>query len=67
LLVAVSIGMGLAPVVRPEFFAQLPHWLEPITHSGIAMATLSAVSLNLLFNILGGAERAALSSSPSHH
>ena len=67
LLVAVSIGMGLAPVVRPEFFAHLPHWLEPITHSGIAMATLCAVSLNLLFNILGGAERAALSSSPSHH
>jgi uric acid transporter len=67
LLVAVSIGMGLAPVVRPEFFAHLPHWLEPITHSGIAMATLSAVSLNLLFNILGGAERAALSSSSSHH
>ena len=57
LLVAVSIGMGLIPVVRPEFFAQLPLWMSPITHSGIAMATLSALSLNILFNILGGAER----------
>lgn len=57
LLVAVSIGMGMTPVVRPEFFAQLPHWMEPITHSGIAMATLSAVTLNLLFNVLGGPER----------
>ncbi|WP_295483728.1 nucleobase:cation symporter-2 family protein [uncultured Pseudomonas sp.] len=59
LLVAVSIGFGLIPVVRPEFFAQMPAWMEPITHSGIAMATLSALLLNLLFNILGGAERAA--------
>lgn len=59
LLVAVSIGLGLIPVVRPEFFAQMPTWMEPITHSGIAMATLSALLLNLLFNILGGAERAA--------
>ncbi|MDE3739707.1 MULTISPECIES: nucleobase:cation symporter-2 family protein [Pseudomonas] len=53
LLVAVSMGMGMAPVVRPELFAQLPHWMEPITHSGIAMATVSALTLNLLFNILG--------------
>ncbi len=65
LLVAVSIGMGLIPVVRPEFFSQLPHWMGPITHSGIAMATLSAVSLNLLFNVLGGAERAAMA-GPLH-
>ncbi|GLZ89529.1 transporter [Metapseudomonas resinovorans] len=57
LLVAVSMGMGMAPVVRPELFAQLPHWMEPITHSGIAMATVSALTLNLLFNILGEKER----------
>ncbi|MFZ6046703.1 nucleobase:cation symporter-2 family protein [Pseudomonas sp. CR3202] len=57
LLVAVSIGMGMAPVVRPELFAHLPHWMEPITHSGIAMATVSALTLNLLFNILGEKER----------
>ncbi|MFS0826557.1 nucleobase:cation symporter-2 family protein [Pseudomonas phoenicis] len=59
LLVAVSIGFGLIPVVRPDFFAQLPAWMAPITHSGIAMATLSALLLNVLFNILGGAGRSA--------
>ncbi|AYC32590.1 purine permease [Pseudomonas cavernae] len=53
LLVAVSIGMGMVPVVRPDFFAHLPHWLEPITHSGIAMTALWAITLNLLFNMLG--------------
>lgn len=67
LLVAVSIGMGLTPVVRPEFFAQLPLWMEPITHSGIAMATLSAVFLNLLFNILGEPERSALTGQHGRH
>ncbi|MNU02031.1 Uric acid transporter UacT [compost metagenome] len=51
------MGMGMAPVVRPELFAQLPHWMEPITHSGIAMATVSALTLNLLFNILGEKDR----------
>ena len=67
LLVAVSIGMGLIPVVRPEFFAHLPLWMGPITHSGIAMAAVSAVCLNLLFNVLGGAERAALSGHVHQH
>ncbi|VVN20016.1 Uric acid transporter UacT [Pseudomonas fluorescens] len=66
LLVAVSIGMGLIPVVRPEFFAHLPLWMSPITHSGIAMATLSALALNLLFNILGGKERAAINNCTAH-
>ena len=66
LLVAVSIGLGMVPMVRPEFFAQLPQWMEPITHSGIALATLSAVTLNLLFNVLGGAERQALTGAAQH-
>lgn len=67
LLVAVSVGMGLIPVVRPEFFAQMPQWMEPITHSGIAMATVSALILNLLFNILGGVERAAHNETAHQH
>ncbi|MBU6958396.1 hypothetical protein KRR23_11680 [Pseudomonas sp. CVAP len=33
---------------------------------GGAMATLSALSLNLLFNILGGAERAANNECHAH-
>nr|WP_294974573.1 nucleobase:cation symporter-2 family protein [uncultured Pseudomonas sp.] len=60
LLVAVSIGMGMVPVVRPDFFAALPQWMEPITHSGIAMTSIWAVVLNILFNILGEHGRDAL-------
>jgi xanthine/uracil permease len=40
--------------------------MSPITHSGIAMATLSALALNLLFNILGGRERAAINDCHAH-
>jgi NCS2 family nucleobase:cation symporter-2 len=49
-IVAVSIGLGMVPVVAPKFFSQLPHALEPILHSGILLASVSAVVLNIIFN-----------------
>jgi uric acid transporter len=58
-IVAVSIGLGLVPVVSPQFFAKLPPALSPLLHSGILLAAVSAVVLNLIFNGLHG-ERAAL-------
>ncbi|WP_460911172.1 nucleobase:cation symporter-2 family protein [Paraburkholderia jirisanensis] len=58
-IVAVSIGLGLVPVVAPQFFAKLPPALSPLLHSGILLAAVSAVLLNLLFNGLHG-ESAAL-------
>ncbi|MCM2548854.1 nucleobase:cation symporter-2 family protein [Burkholderia glumae] len=49
-IVAVSIGLGLVPVVSPHFFAKLPGALAPLLHSGILLASVSAVLLNLVFN-----------------
>jgi uric acid transporter len=49
-IVAVSVGMGLVPVVSPHFFAKLPPALAPILHSGILLASVSAVILNIIFN-----------------
>ncbi|TDV35173.1 NCS2 family nucleobase:cation symporter-2 [Paraburkholderia caballeronis] len=49
-IVAVSIGLGLVPVVSPHFFARLPAALSPLLHSGILLASVSAVVLNLVFN-----------------
>lgn len=49
-IVAVSVGLGLVPVVSPHFFSKLPPALSPILHSGILLASLSAVLLNLVFN-----------------
>ncbi len=42
--------MGMVPVVAPKFFSQLPHALEPILHSGILLASVSTVILNVVFN-----------------
>lgn len=49
-IVAVSIGIGMIPVVAPNFFLQLPPVLAPLLKSGILLASLSAVLLNILFN-----------------
>jgi NCS2 family nucleobase:cation symporter-2 len=49
-IVAISIGVGMIPLVAPKFFQQLPHWLSSIVDSGILLATIAAVLLNLFFN-----------------
>ncbi|WGS49248.1 purine permease [Paraburkholderia sp. D15] len=49
-IVAVSVGLGLVPVVSPHFFSKLPSALTPLLHSGILLASVSAVVLNLIFN-----------------
>jgi xanthine permease len=50
LIVAVSIGLGMIPLVAPTMLAQLPGWAAPFAHSGITVAAVTAVLLNLLFN-----------------
>ena len=57
-VVAISVGMGMIPLVAPKFFQHMPHALAPILESGILLASLAAVALNLLFNGAGRAEDA---------
>ena len=57
LIVAVSIALGMIPLVAPTFFDQLPKWLGPVTHSGITLAAISAVGLNAFFNGARGGEK----------
>lgn len=56
LVVAVSLGLGVIPMVAPKFFHALPAWSAPFTHSGITLAAISAVLLNALFNHIGTLE-----------
>ncbi len=51
LIVAVSLAMGLVPVVSPHFWSGLPAWANTILESGISSAAITAVLLNLLFNV----------------
>lgn len=49
-VVAIATGFGMIPLAAPHFFRSLPAELGPILHSGILLAALSAVALNLFFN-----------------
>ncbi len=49
-IVAVSLGVGMVPLIAPNFKQWMPHGLHPLIESGILLASLSAVGLNLFFN-----------------
>lgn len=72
LIVAVSIAVGMIPLIAPTFFNQLPKWMDAIVHSGITLAAISAVVLNALFNGGGSSaevnrELAAVASAGGEH
>ena len=54
--VAISIVIGLIPLLNAKVFSQLPQWTSAFTHSGIVLAAISALLLNLYFN---GARKSA--------
>src|SRR5207253_8680072 len=51
-IVAISLGLGMIPLVADTFFRQMPK--APLLHSGILLAAIVAVLLNLYFNGLKG-------------
>jgi len=68
IIVAISIGMGVIPIAVPTFYEHFPSWFQTIFDSGISSAAVTAVSLNLLFNVgRSGKEREAaiLAESPT--
>jgi NCS2 family nucleobase:cation symporter-2 len=50
LIIAVSIALGMIPLVAPTFFAHVPKALGPLLNSGITLSAISAVLLNIWFN-----------------
>jgi len=58
-IIAISIGFGMIPLVADKFFQFMPKALGPLLHSGILLASISAVVLNLFFNGMRSAEDAA--------
>lgn len=68
-VVAISIGIGMIPLVAPTFFSKLPEALGPLLHSGILLTALAAVLLNLYFNGLtsqSAAEQQARATTHGH-
>lgn len=58
-VVAVSLGFGLLPVVNEEFWSRTPDWVATILGSEISAAALVAFTLNLFFTVLRRGERGA--------
>ena len=50
LIVAISIGVGMIPLVAPRYLQWMPHAIHPLIESGIVLASIAAVLLNLFFN-----------------
>ena len=50
MIVAVSIGVGMIPLVAPNFRQWMPHAIHPLVESGILLSSLVAVALNMFFN-----------------
>ena len=48
--VAVSVGIGMIPAFSKNFFDKFPAELAPLLQSGIVLAAICAVLLNIVFN-----------------
>ena len=57
-IVAISVGFGMISLVSPTFFKHMPEALHPLLESGILMAALVSVILNLFFNGMRSEEEA---------
>ncbi|WP_318617244.1 nucleobase:cation symporter-2 family protein [Sporosarcina sp. YIM B06819] len=52
MIIACSIGLGLGVTVAPELFAQFPSGLKILTSNGIVAGSVTAIALNILFNMI---------------
>ena len=53
-IVAVSLGFGMIPLIAPDFKMWMPNAIYPLIDSGILLATISSVTLNMVFNGASG-------------
>lgn len=61
LVVAASLGIGLVPVVAPDFYEHFPAALRTVLDSGISTGCIAALALNLIFN--GGGQQQSTSAT----
>jgi xanthine permease len=57
-IVACSVGLGLGVTVVPEIFAGLPESVKILTNSGIVAGSITAIVLNIVFNVIPSGKKA---------
>jgi NCS2 family nucleobase:cation symporter-2 len=63
LIVAISLGIGMIPLIAPNFKQWMPHNIHPLIESGILLASITAVLMNLYFNGSKGDATAAIAAA----
>ena len=53
---AVSLAVGLIPVAAPDFYSTFPSGMQIVLNSGITAGSITAIALNVVFNILGAGD-----------
>lgn len=53
MVAAIAVGLGVGVAVVPGIFANLPEWLSILTSNGIVAGSVTAILLNVLFNMIG--------------
>jgi NCS2 family nucleobase:cation symporter-2 len=66
-IVALAIGFGMLPMVADDWAQHMPRALSTLLHSGILLAALAAVLLNLYFNGLASDEEAQHAAKENSH
>jgi uric acid transporter len=54
IILAVSLGFAMMPTVYPSIVSHFPESVQTIISSGITLGSISAIVLNLVFNVWGG-------------
>lgn len=66
-IVAISIGFGMLPLVAERYAQHMPKALSPLLHSGILLAAIVAVLLNIFFNGIASQEDAEAAAKANSH
>jgi len=53
MIAAIAVGLGAGVVFVPNIFAVLPEGLSVLTSNGIVCGSVTAIILNILFNMIG--------------
>ncbi|MER2038235.1 MAG: nucleobase:cation symporter-2 family protein [Solibacillus sp.] len=53
MVAAVAVGLGVGVAVVPGLFANMPETLSILTSNGIVAGSVTAIVLNILFNMIG--------------
>lgn len=53
MVAAIAVGLGAGVVFVPNIFEVLPEWLSVLTSNGIVCGSVTAIILNILFNMIG--------------